>query len=138
MMLVMAVILEAAALVLKYIGNSRERYTGHAEARVVDIVMEPRNGTYSLSQFYNRQAAVFEFYAEGKLVKVKDTQEVYPTPYQMNQKIRILYNPGNPQQFCVAGKNKISLLSRILSVAAVFMVVLGCVFFLLHAGRIEL
>ena len=92
-MLVLAVIMAIAAMVLKYTGNSKERYTGHADARVVDIVMEPRNGTYSLSQFYNRQAAVFEFYADGKLVKVKDTEDVYPTPYHMNQKIRILYNP---------------------------------------------
>lgn len=136
--MVLGIVLAVAAAVLKYIGQSKEPYSGHAEARVVDIVTEPRNGTYSLSQFHNRQAAVFEFFADGKLVKVKDKNEVYPTPYRMNQKIRILYNPDDPQEFCVAEQNRWSRASKIANAAAVCFAVFGCICFLMHAGRVEL
>lgn len=137
-MFVLGIICAAAGIVLKYRGMSQERYRGHAEARVVDIVMEPQEGTYSLSQFYNKQTAVFEFFAEGKLIKVKDSSEAYLTPYRMNQKVKILYNPKNPEQFCVAGINRWMMLARGANAGAVVCLAAGCVFFLMHAARIEL
>ena len=54
------------------------RYPSRAEARVIDIVAVPREGNAALSEYHNRLAAVFEFYADGRPIKVIDATETYP------------------------------------------------------------
>ena len=72
---ILGVVFAAAAAVLKYYAGRDTRHGRIAEARVVDIVAEERTGDAALSEFRNRQAAVFEFYADGKLIKITDKND---------------------------------------------------------------
>lgn len=128
----------AAAAVLKAYSLRDTRGGKITEARVVDIVAEPRTGEAALSEFRNRQAAVFEFYAEGKLVKVMDKTDKYPCPYYMNQRLKICYDPSNPEVFSVVQVNKWSRVAFGMNYLSIVCILLGCLFFLMHASRVEL
>jgi hypothetical protein len=122
------------SLFLEHHAGRHDRYQSRAEARVVDIVAEPRTGKASLSEFRNRQVAVFEFFAQGQLIKVRDTADTYPCPYHLNQRIRIVYDPESPEDFCIEQKNLWRRLSRIANLLGVICVLAGCTAFFLYAG----
>ena len=128
----------AIGMILKYYGEQQEVYPGRAEARVVDIVTELRTGEASLSEFRHRQAAVFEFYAGGKLIKVKDPSNTYPCPYHLHQRVKICYNPANPTQYRILGINRWKQAGRYVYAFGIGLLILGCVLFLMHAARVEL
>lgn len=134
--LVLGVFSAVAGAVLKYLSRKDEVYTGHAEARVVEILAERRTGAAAQSEFRNRQVAVFEFFAGGKPVKVRDTADTYPCPYFLNQRIRICYNPDNPEEYIVENRDGRGRLGSILSSLGVAEVFAGCILFLLYAVRI--
>jgi hypothetical protein len=121
------------SLFLEHYARRQERYRGRAEARVVDIIAEPRTGEASLSEFRNRQVAVFEFFAHGHLVKVRDTADTYPCPYHLDQRIRIAYDPESPEDFCIEQKNLWRSFSRITNLFGVICVLAGCIAFFLYA-----
>lgn len=125
-----------AGLFFRYYSQKNERYKGHADARVVDIVAEPRKGQASLSEFHNRQAAVFEFYADGRLIKVKDPADTYPCPYHLNQHIRVNYDVDEPEHFYIEGKNRWKQLASGISMLGVACIVTGCVLFFMYAARV--
>ena len=127
----------AAGICLKYYGEQIEPLKGRAEARVVDIVTVPRTGEATLSEFRNRQAAVFEFYAGGKLIKVTDPADTYPCPYQMHQKVNISYEPSDPKDFRILEKNRWVNAGKVLYICGIFFLCFGCLCFLLHAARVE-
>ena len=128
----------AAGVGMKYYGEHLEPLKGRAEARVVDVITVPRTGDASLSEFRNRQAAVFEFYAGGKLIKVTDPADTYPCPYQMHQKVNISYELSDPKDFRILEKNKWVNAGRVLYISGIIFLCLGCLCFLLHAERVEL
>lgn len=136
-LMVLGVALAAIGTLLKYYGEQQERYPGRAEARVVDIVTEPRTGDASLSEFRNRQVAVFEFYAGGKLIKVTDPADTYPCPYFLHQKVKICYDPVKPEHFQLIGKNSWRLSGRCVHLLGILDMAAGCILFLMHAARIE-
>ena len=74
------------------------RYPSRTEARVIDIVAVPREGNAALSEYHNRLAAVFEFYADGRPIKVIDATETYPCPYRKNERVQICYDPNDPKR----------------------------------------
>lgn len=127
----------AIGMLLKYYGEQQEVYPGRAEARVVDIITEPRTGEASLSEFRHCQVAVFEFYAGGKLIKVKDPSNTYPCRYQLHQKVKICYNPLNPTQYRILSTNPWRNAGRLAYAAGSVMLVVGCALFLMHAARVE-
>lgn len=135
--LILGAVCTAAGTVLKYLSRRDKEYGGHAEARVVEIRAERRTGAASLSEFRNRQVAVFEFFAGGKPVKVRDTADTYPCPYFMNQRIRICYNPDNPQEYVVETGDGRAKLGNFLSSLGVAAVLAGCILFLMYAARIS-
>lgn len=137
-LLILGAVFAVVAVVLKAYGNRDTRHGKVTEARVVDIVAEPRTGEAALSEFRNRQAAVFEFYAEGKLIKVMDKTDRYPCPYYMNQRLKICYDPSNPENFSIVQVNKWSRVAFGMNYLSIMCIVLGCLFFLMHASRVEL
>ena len=122
---------------LKYFSKKNEVLKGSAEARVVDIVPEPRRGTASLSEFHNRQAAVFEFYAGGRLVKVMDHADTYPCPYRLNQRVQIRYDVDDPENFYVKEKDKMDKISTGINIVSMCFIIAGCVLFLVYAAGIQ-
>lgn len=136
--LALGLLCTVAGAILKYLSQRDTVYEGHAEARVVDIVTQRRTGEASLSEFRNCQVAVFEFFAGGKPVKVRDTTYAYPCPYTMNQRIRICYNPEQPQEYEIEGSDRWKRLGGIMSMLGIAGVLAGCIIFLMYAARIEL
>jgi hypothetical protein len=128
----------AAAVFFRYHSQKNRAYRGHAEAKVVDILTEPRTGASSLSEFRNRQAAVFEFYAGGRLVKVKDTKDTYPCPYFLNQRVLIDYDTETPENFCIASRSIRKWIPDGFSFLSVCLIVAGCVTFCMYAAGIRL
>lgn len=137
-LLTLGVIFAAAAAVLKAYSSRDTRHGKITEARVVEIIAQPRTGEAALSEFRNRQAAVFEFYAEGRLYKVTDSTDEYPCPYYMNQRLKICYHPAEPEKFSVVQENRWSRIAFGMSYLSIVCILLGCLFFLMHASRIEL
>ena len=127
----------AAGAVWKFALHRKDRYEGHAEARVVDIVTKPRGGQASLSEFRNNRVAVFEFFANGRPVKVSDPADTYPCPYRMDQKVRICYDPENPEHFEVESVNIKSRIADAIRMLGIVFAVAGCILFFLYAARVE-
>lgn len=136
--LIAGVLMAVAGVCMKYYGEQIEPLKGRAEARVVDIITIPRTGDSTFSEFRNRQAAVFEFYAGGKLIKVTDPADTYPCHYQMHQKVNICYEPADPFDFHVMEKNRWIHIGRWLYISGMLFICFGCACFLMHASRIEL
>lgn len=128
----------AVGSIWRFLLQQDETFQGSAEARVVDIRTEPRTGEASLSEFRNRQAAVFEFYAGGRPVKVTDPSDAYPCPYRLNQRIRIRYDLQNPEHFYVEEKNRKKQLAGAAHTLGVGCIAGGCVLFFLYAGGVRI
>lgn len=135
--LILGLACAVAGAVLKYYTQQGGIYKGRAEARVVDILIEPRTGMASLSEFRNRQAAVFEFYAEGHLIKVEDPADTYPCPYHLGQKIPVYYDIDEPEKFHIARKTKWEYLAGTAGILGVVLILAGCALFLFYASGIE-
>lgn len=137
-LLVLGALCAAAGTAFKYYGMREDDYPGHAEAEVVDIIPVARTDRSVFSEFSNRQAAVFQFYADGKLRKVVDTSEVYPCPYKLNQRVKICYDPADPERYSIPVTNKWKRMGSILSTAGPAALCAGCLLYLFYASGIEL
>jgi hypothetical protein len=136
-LLIFGFVFGGASFFLAHYAAQHEQYKGRAEARVVNIVAEPRTGEASLSEFRNRQVAVFEFFAGGQLYKVYDKADTYPCPYDLNQRVRIVYDPASPEDFCIEQKNLWRRLSHIANLLGVACLLAGCIAFFLYAVGIR-
>ncbi len=133
-LLIIGVVIAVAGIVLNTYSISSRPYEGMTEGKVVDIVSVERNPNEE-AEFRNRQAAVFEFYANGKLMKVVDRHATYPCPYERNQKVRICYDPEFPVRFRVIHAEKRSYLSVILNIVGVIFILGGVFLFMRYAVR---
>ncbi|MCD8337301.1 MAG: DUF3592 domain-containing protein [Lachnospiraceae bacterium] len=136
-LIILGLIAEIAGVILNALNASKRPFAGYAEAKVVDIIPVERE-RYAQARFRNRQAAVFEFFADGKLIKSVDTEDTYPCPYQINQRVRLSYDPENPQNCRVIGKEQFHILAVVLNVLGVILVLGGCLLFLRYALRYHL
>lgn len=125
----------AASVLLRMVSHRGLPYREQAEARVVDIVAVPREGESSLSEYHNRLAAVFEFYADGRPVKVTDPADTYPCPYHLNDRVWLSYDPEHPEHFQIFRRNKWQILSFQCKVLGTLLVLGGCAIFLFYAIR---
>lgn len=125
---------KAAGLFLHKIEKEKQNYPNTAEARVVAIVPKKRVGKDALTEYQNAQAAVFEFFVEGHLVKVTDSSNAYPCPYRMNERVWINYDPRDPQKFCIMKKNRWMIAAALCSAAGTGLIIAGVAVFLLYAG----
>lgn len=137
-LLVLGLLFAIASVILKYFSNRETQHLKITEARVVDIVAEPRQGSAAYSEFRNRQAAVFEFFADGKLIKCKDKSDTYPCPYYIGQRLKLSYDPKNPEECSVVQVNKWSRVAFGMNYLSVVCFVMGCILFLMYASRVEL
>lgn len=137
---IILMILGTGALVASALFGRRARrkrpYQKCAEARVVEIVGVPREGNHlPRTGFQNRLAAVLEFYADGRPVKVTDPSDRYPCPYRLNESVPICYNPADPQQFQIIRKNRYDYLAPAANAIGMLLLVAGVVLFLVYATR---
>ncbi|MCC8137479.1 MAG: DUF3592 domain-containing protein [Clostridiales bacterium] len=126
-----------AGLILKLYSTQKRPYAGCADARVVDIIPVERDRNAE-AQFRNRQAAVFEFFADGKLIKLVDKEDAYPCPYELGQHLRLCYDPGNPEEYTILRESKQYYQGIALNVLGVVLIVAGVLMFLRYALRFTL
>ncbi len=124
----------AAGIILNIYSTSVRPYDGFAEGKVVEIVSLERDPNRE-AEFRNRQAAVFEFYANGKLIKVMDPADTYPCPYELNQRVSISYDPDYPIRCKVIRTDPRHILAIILNVLSVIFLIIGFLLFLRYALR---
>lgn len=134
----LGILLAGAGVLLKLLAQKNEVYKGRAEARVVDIVTEPRKGEASLSEFRNYQVAVFEFYAGGHLVKVRDSEDTYPCPYCRGQKVRIAYDESAPEHFQIEDRNIFCQLGSAANMLSAGFILAGFLLFFLYASGVRI
>ncbi len=133
-LIVLGILTVIAGSILNVYSESSRPYEGFAEGKVVEIVSLERDPNM-VARFRNRQAAVFEFFADGKLVKVTDREDTYPCPYELNERVRISYDPGDPLRFRVIHSESRHLLSNVLNILGVVLILIGVFVFICYAVR---
>ncbi|MCC8050548.1 MAG: DUF3592 domain-containing protein [Clostridiales bacterium] len=128
---------DIAGLILKIYGERQRPYDGYTEAKVVDIIPIERE-RYAEARFRNRQAAVFEFFSDGKLIKLIDKEDIYPCPYQLGQRIRICYDRNDPEKYIVIRNDKPRWRATALNILGMVLVLAGVLMFLMYAQRYHL
>lgn len=109
----------------------KERIT----ARVVDLILrEPKLGDGS-RPYKNYYYPVFEYYAGGRLYKVVHPQGAYPSPYRINQEIKLCYRKDDPEEYEIAGNNTLLMAAGGLFAAGVICLFAGCIVFVMFALR---
>ncbi len=134
---ILGILIAAFGLIFRAYGRRDRPYSGYAEAEVVDIVPASR-GAQTHSAFQNRQAAVFQFYADGKLIKITDDTDTYPCPYSLHQRVYISYSPDDPKRYAVLREEKTQYGGTALNIFGVFLIMIGCLCFFLYASRYSL
>ncbi|MCD7762011.1 MAG: DUF3592 domain-containing protein [Lachnospiraceae bacterium] len=128
---------DIAGLVLKFYSAQKRPYAGYADAKVVEIIPVERDRNAE-AYFRNRQAAVFEFFADGKLIKLVDQEDAYPCPYELGQRIQLCYDPDDPEKYVVLHENKEHFQTIALNSLGVLLIVAGVLLFLRYAMRYNL
>ncbi len=135
MLIVIGLLTVVAGIVLNTYNTVASRpYQGVTEAKVVEILSMERDPNEA-AEFRSMQAAVFEFYADGKLMKVVDKSAPYPCPYELNQRVTICYDPDYPVMFKVIHRENRRIFSIVLNIMGVILLLIGVFIFLRYAVR---
>ncbi len=115
--------------------NFKEPLKCRCTARVVELLLEePKPGEQFL--FYkNCYYPVIEYYAEGKLYKLRYPHGSYPSRFKLNQEIKITYKKGQPEEFLLEKQSPLRLLSQCLYGVGVAALLTACIIFLIFAMR---
>ncbi len=135
---VFAAVLAAASAVCRHMEKVRRTYAEKARGHVVHIITEPADGEKNRTEFHDRQYAVIEFFARGRLVEVKSQATTYPCPYYVGQRLELCYDPGEPERYQILTDRKWDFLSALSYGVSLGLVVVGGILFLMFAGRYEL
>ncbi len=135
---IFAVVLAAASAVCRHMEKTRRTYAGRTRGHVVHIITEPADGEKNRTEFHDRQYAVIEFFAQGRLVKVKSQATTYPCPYYVGQSLELCYDPGTPERYQILTERKWELLSALAYGFSLGLAAVGVILFLMFAGRYEL
>ncbi|MCC8046249.1 MAG: DUF3592 domain-containing protein [Clostridiales bacterium] len=133
-LVVLGLVADIAGLIVKIYSAYMRPYEGYTEAKVVDIIPVERERNAE-SRYRNRQAAVFQFFADGKLVKIVDSEDAYPCPYDLGQRVRLCYDPENPEKYMVLREEKLRNRAIALNVMGVLLILAGVLMFLTYAMR---
>lgn len=125
----------AGAVVCRLYQSYKEPGKERVTARVVDLILrEPKMGEAS-RPYKNYYYPVFEYYAEGRLYKVVHPQGSYPSPYRINQEIKLCYDKDDPEKYEIAGSDTLILAANGFSAAGAVCLFAGCIVFVLFALR---
>ena len=83
------------------------------------------------SEFHDLHYAVIEFFAGGRLYSVKSPESRFPRVYYIGQKLQILYQPDDPEDYEILQRGIWYQGSRICNAASLLLIVAGllCFFF---------
>lgn len=110
-------------LLVKMFARRRQAATMVTTARVVDV---ERGRDSNGSTYYY---PVFEYYAGGRMLRVKSSVGSSPCRYQTGEEIELFYDPEKPEKFwCMRDTKMMKLLCGIfMGIGGIFLV-LGIVF----------
>ncbi|MCD8105247.1 MAG: DUF3592 domain-containing protein [Lachnospiraceae bacterium] len=133
-LVILGLIADVAGLIVKIYSAYIRPYEGYSEAEVVDIISMERDRNAE-SRYRNRQVAVFQFFADGKLVKIVDREDAYPCPYELGQRVRLCYDPENPEKYVVLHGEKMRYRAIALNAVGAILILAGVLMFLAYAMR---
>ena len=129
-LIVLGLVMLVAGVILKAVDREKEIYEGHATARVGELVRRDGDGRYR-SRYY----PVLEYYAEGMLYKVVYPSGAYPARWEVGKELNILYEPADPEKYCIVENSVRLVLPQILQTAGIAFLLLGVVSFIRFASR---
>ena len=115
--------------------NSREVLRGRVTARVVELLLREPEKKDLKYPYKNCYYPVLEYYAEGRLYKAVHPEGAYPSPFHLNQEVRIKYNKEDPQEYEILEKNPLRLGAYVLYALGVLCIAAGCIIFVILALR---
>ncbi len=129
LVLISGILLIAVGIFLIIHGNGmKKRCTEPATAVVVQNVEETEfDDDNNLRYLYY---PMFEFRAGDETVTVKGKNGQNPAEYQLQDKVELLYNPADPQEFLVKGEAGSALFGIIFIVVGVVVSAVGVKVFL--------
>ena len=95
-LIVIGLLAFAAGIILQVIRREKEQAVRRVQARVVELVLDEntKGSAYGLRNSYY---PVFEYYADGKLIKVRHKEGAWPSRYKVNDRVSLLYDPEEPE-----------------------------------------
>ena len=115
--------------------NYKETLKGRATARVVELLLKEPEQRDTKLPYKNCYFPVLEYYAEGKLYKVVYPVGAYPSPFRVNQEIRLKYNKADPMEYKIIEKSTLNLAASALYGVGVVCIAAGCIIFVIFALR---
>lgn len=129
-MIVLGLAMLAAGVILKAVDREKEIYKGHARAKVVEHRRRDEDGRYR-----SRLYPVLEYYAEGMLYKVVYPHGSYPARWNIGKELNILYEPTDPEEYCIVEATFRYWLPQILQAGGILFLLIGVVSFIRFASR---
>lgn len=133
-LIIFGILLLGAGLGCQFYVNYKEPLKGRAVAKVVELLLqEPEEkGNWPYKNCYY---PVFEYYAEGKLHKVVYPEGAYPSPFRINQEIKLKYAKEDPLEYRIMEKNTLKMTADALYASGVVCIAAGCIIFVIFALR---
>lgn len=133
-LIIFGIILLCSGLGCQFYINYKEPLKGRAVARVVELLLqEPEEK--GIWPYKNCYYPVFEYYAEGKLHKVVYPEGAYPSPFRINQEIKLKYEKSDPLQYKIMERNTLKTAADALYISGVVCIAAGCIIFVIFALR---
>lgn len=115
--------------------NFKEPIKRRCTARVVALLLEEPKPGEQYRFYKNCYYPVLEYYAEGKLYKIRYPQGSYPSRFKLNQEVKIAYEKGQPEAFVMEKTSSLRLLAQWLYGVGVACLLAACIIFLIFAMR---
>ena len=133
-LLAAGMLVTGAGLVLSLLYKRRETMKGHAVARVVELILDA-NPLAKTDEYQNCFYPVFEFYAGGRLYKIRYEIGSLPSMFSVGQRVRIDFDPEDPSDFVIAEPGMRQYIPEIVAGAGLCLFLLGILIFFRFAVR---
>ena len=106
-----------------------------AKGTVVEICSVPSVTVKPSSEFHDLYYAVIEFFADGKLVRVRSKKQEFPSSYQVGQKLTVLYDVDDPSRYDIRVNGPRDIGAYVLHILGAVFLTTGVVVFLIAARK---
>ena len=106
-----------------------------AKGTVVEICSVPSVKVKPSSEFHDLYYAVIEFFADGKLVRVRSKKQDFPCSYQVGQTLTVLYDTDDPSRYEVRTNGPRDIGAFALRISGAVFLTFGVIVFLIAARR---
>ena len=113
------------AFVFIKVNDLAKRCTAYAEGTVIEIISEDSTDDDGFTQY--TYYPVIQYSVEGRNVSKKNSVGSNPSKYNVNDKVEILYDPNNVEDYIIKGDKTTSFLGIIFIVAGLAVAIIGVI-----------